>query len=217
MKKNILVMAFGMAAMLMTACGGGTTKSVADNSYYNNPRGNEPVVQQQAPVKQPKETKRSVREVDKLAAAETNSMRAVGIGNDYEEKDARREAINDARNTLAGFIEASVVALTKEYHKKTQKQQKKTSESSIEGTVEYAVGQTISTKMIGIPEAYDLSDGTIRVYVCLELTKPNKQVLSEIYDNLKDEDILGVDYDKEKFIQDNMDRIKELRAKAENK
>lgn len=73
--------------------------------------------------------------------------------------------------------------------------------------------QKISTRLVGIPEVYDLSDGTVRVYVCVELSLATDQVLGDIYDQMTRDEILGSDYDKMKFIQDNRDRIQELRDK----
>ena len=203
MKKNVIMVAITTATMSLMACG--STKSVVNQGYNNSGQDGK---QQSFMVKQ------QTREVDKLVAQETNRMRAVGIGNDYDEKLARREAQNDAKNTLAGYIETSVVALTSEYTKKTTINKKKISESNIEGMVETSVAQKVSTRMIGVPEVYNVSDGSIQVYVCLELVKPTEEILGEVYDDLSKDDVLGVDYDKQKFISDNKDRIQELREKV---
>lgn len=203
MTKKIFASALCLMALVFASCGS-SKKATADN-YYNEP------VQRTA---QPTLKKREVREVDKLAAAETNKMRAVGLGNDFDEKEARREALQDAQNTLAGYLETTIVSLTQEYHKKAQVNAKKYSETNLERFVEAAVSQKVSTKMVGTPEVYDASDATIQVYVCVELQKPTDQVLGEIYDQLTQDEILGTDYDKQKFIQDNKDRLQELREKS---
>lgn len=203
MKKKIIIPALCFAALMLGSCGS-SKKATADN-YYSNPKEK---------TAQPTLKKREVREVDKLAAAETNKMRAVGIGNDFDEKEARREAIQDAQNTLAGYLESCIVSLTQEYHKKAQANAKKYSETNLERYVETAVSQKVSSKMIGTPEVYDASDGTVQVYVCVELQKPTDNVLGEMYDQLTQDEILGTDYDKMKFIQDNKDRLQELRDKV---
>lgn len=195
-------MAFCLVALMLASCG--SSKKATSDNYYSNPSTKKA---------QPTLKKREVREVDKLAAAETDKMRAVGIGNDFDEKEARREAIQDAQNTLAGYLETCIVSLTQEYHKKSTANAKKFSESNLERLVETAVSQKVSTKMIGTPEIYDASDATVQVYVCVELQKPTNNVLGEIYDQLTQDEILGIDYDKMKFIQDNKDRLQELREK----
>lgn len=199
MTKNVFVSALCFMALMLASCGS-SKKTTADN-YYSK-------------TAQPTLKKREVREVDKLAAAETDKMRAVGIGNDFEEKDARKEAIRDAQNTLAGYLETSIINITQEYHKKSTANGKKFSETNLESYIESTVAQKVSTKMIGLPEVYDASDATVQVYVCVELQKPTEKVLGEIYDQLTKDEILGIDYDKMKFIQDNKERIQELREKV---
>lgn len=204
MAKKIILPAFCLMALVFSSCGS-SRKGAADNYYVNpNPK-------KEIPAAQPTLKKRDVKEVDKLAAAETDKLRAVGLGNDYEEKEARREALRDAQNTLAGYLETCIVNLTQEYHKKATVNTKKYAETNLESYVETAVSQKVSTRMIGVPEVYDAADGTVQVYVCVELQKPTDQVLGEVYDQLTKDEILGTDYDKMKFIQDNKDRIQELR------
>lgn len=205
MTKKISVLAFSVLLVMLSACG--SSKKAADN-YYNNP-----APQKETPVKQPNLKKREIREVDKLVAKESDKMRAVGIGNDYDEKYARNEAVRDGQANLASYLEASIVALTTEYHKKASVNAKKYAETNLETYVENAVSQKVSTKLIGVPEVYDASDGSVQVYVCVELQKPTNEVLGEVYDQLTKDEILGTDYDKMKFIEDNKERLKELRDK----
>lgn len=196
-----------LAALLSTSCGS-SKKAAADNYYVDpNPK-------KEGMLKQPTEKKRDLKEVEKLAATESANMRAVGIGNDFDLKYARREAIRDGQNTLAGFLETTIINLTKEYHKKATANTKKFSETNLEEYVETSVAQTISTRVVGTPETYDLSDGSIRVYVCVELSTPTKDVLSNVYDQMSQDEILGTDYDKTKFIEDNMNQLDQLREKA---
>ena len=202
MKKDLIICA-SIAMAILCSCGG--SKNVANDGYYSNPSRNVKV----APTLTQKD--REVREVDKLAAKETDKMRAVGIGNDVEEKYARREALRDAQTTLASYLETTIIALTKEFHKKASINNKKVSETNIEDYVESAVSQKISSKIIGVPEVYDVSDGTVSVYVCVELSKPTEQILGEVYDQLTVDEILWTDYNKQNFIKDNLDRLQELR------
>lgn len=204
MKKILCFPVVMFSVVVLWSCGSSKSFVANDYSVQSKPKN----------VVQPTLTKREVREVDKLAAAETDKMRAVGIGNDYEEKEARREALRDGQITLAGYIETAVVSLTQEYHKKASVTGKKFSETQIESYVETAMAQKVSTRMIGVPEVYDASDGTVQVYICVELSKPTEQILGDVYDQLSKDDVLGADYDKQKFIQDNKDRIQELREKA---
>ncbi len=205
MKRKSLIITASFISLILCSCGGHKN---LDSSYYVNPNNN--------PVPQvPKETKREVREVDRLVSQATNKLRAVGIGNDYNEKYARREAIRDAQATLAGYLERAIIEVVNEYNKNTSLNQKKVSEAQIEGTIETTVSQKISSIPIGLPEVYDMADGSVKVYVCVELQTETKKFLEETYENLTEKQILGVDFDKQKFIEDNMKTIEKLRNNIE--
>lgn len=196
---------FYMMSFFLFVCSCATRKTV-QTDYYADPSGvekkNESVL---------RETKRETRQVDILASEATDKLRAVGIGNDYDEKYARREAIRDAQATLAGFLERSILEVVKEYNQKTGINQKKISEQNLEGYLETTVAQKINSIPIGLPEVYDLSDGSVRVYVCVELKTKTADVLGETYESLKKDEILGVEYDKQKFIEENLGVIERLR------
>lgn len=206
MKNLILKSALILScSSLLFSCG---SQKNLDSSYYANPNNiSTPQV--------PKETKREVREVDRLASQATDKLRAVGIGNDYNEKYARREAIRDAQATLAGYLERAIIEIVKEYNNNHTLNQAKVSEAQIEGYVETTVSQKISSIPIGMPEVYDLADGSVRVYVCVELQTETKKFLEDTYNNLTEKQILGIDYDKQKFIEDNMKTIEKLRNNLE--
>ena len=205
MKKIMILGCIVSGCIVLSSCGG--SRQVTAAPRYQ---------QEIATVRddQPRLKKRETREVDKLVAQETNKMRAVGIGVDFEEKEARREALRDAQNSLASQLETAIVSLTTEYHKKNTLNVKKLSEGNTEGIVEYSVAQKVAVHPVGVPEVYDASDGSIQVYVCVELNTPTSDVLGGVYDDLSKDQILGIDYDKQKFINDNLDRLKELRERV---
>lgn len=199
--KKFFILGMVALAMFFQSCGG--SKQVANAGYYNNPYP--PQNQQMKELKTLK--------VDELVAEETDRMRAVGIATDIDEADARREALQAAQVELASLLETAIVALTQEYNKKTQKENKKLKEKQREEFIELTVTQKVSVKPIGAPERFMLGDGSFRIYRCVELQRPTAEVLGEIHDELTQEEILGVDYGKEKFIKDNLDKINELREK----
>ena len=200
---------FYMMSFFLFVCSCATRKAIPAD-YYTDPSGIEKKNESAL-----RETKRETRQVDILASEATDKLRAVGIGNDYDEKYARREAIRDAQTILAEYIENAIVEVVKEYNKNVKLNRDMVSERNIEGVVISTVAQKINSVPVGLPEVYDLSDGTVRVYVCVELKSKTEDLLGETYDNLTKEQILGVDYDKQKFINDNIDTIKKLQNKLE--
>jgi len=210
MKKINLLVSL-VLVVLLSSCGG--SKQVADAGYYNNPYLQQGYV---APQQQPQQQMQELKtlKVDELAAEETDKLRAVGIGNDPDENDARREALQAGQAELASLIETSVVALTQEYNQKNQVNSKKLKEEKREEIIEFSVAQNVSAKAIGTPNRFILGDGSIQVYRCIELNVPTTEVLGQIHNELTREEVIGVDYDREKFIKDNMAKIQELREKV---
>ena len=196
---------FYMMSFFLFLCSCATRKAIPAD-YYTDPSGIEKKNESAL-----RETKRETRQVDILASEATDKLRAVGIGNDYDEKYARREAIRDAQATLAGYLQRAVLEIAKEYHQKKGVNQKKISEQTLKDYLETFISQKVSSVPVGLPEVYDLSDGSVKVYVCVELRTNTAEVLGETFDALKEKEILGVEYDKQQFIEENLDVIERLR------
>ena len=207
MKKFSFLAAIAITALL-SSCGG--TKQVANAGYYNNPY---PQQQNQRNQQQTMQELKTLK-VDELVAEETDKLRAVGIANDADENDARREALQAGQLEIASLIETSVVALTQEYNQKNQVNGKKLKDEQRKEFIEFAVSQKISVKAIGTPDRFMLGDGTYQIYRCVELKVPTADVLGDLHNQLTKEEIIGLDYDREKFIKDNLDRIQELRENS---
>ena len=212
MKKFSFLAAVAFAALL-SSCGGSKQVANAAAGYYNNPYPQQFAPQQQTNPQQQMQELKTLK-VDELVAEETDKLRAVGIATDIDENDARREALQAGQLELASLIETSVVALTQEYNQKNQVNGKKLNEEQRKELIEFAVSQKISVKAIGTPDRFMLGDGSFQIYRCVELKVPTTEVLGQIHDELTREEVIGVDYDREKFIKDNMDRIQELRENA---
>lgn len=209
MKKFSFLAAIAIA-MFLQSCGG--SKQVANAGYYNNPYPQQQY-QQQSIQQQPMQELKTLK-VDELVAEETDKLRAVGIANDADEMDARREALQAGQLELASLIETSIVALTQEYNQKNQVNGKKLKDEQRKEFIEFAVSQKISVKAIGTPDRFMLADGSFQIYRCVELKEPTADVLGEIHNQLTREEVIGLDYDREKFIKDNLDRIQELRENS---
>ena len=104
MKKTLL---FTVAlTMVLTLASCGSSKKAADD-YYNNPQQRRAIVQtsENSPSNRPTKTKRAADELQQLADESTSHFRAVGVGNRYDEGDARLDAIENAQNEIATLIE----------------------------------------------------------------------------------------------------------------
>ena len=203
--KKVLLSSFILMALTFISCG--SKKSAADN-YYNNPQ--RPTHTTRTEIKKSR--------IEQLADVDNGYLRVVGSATDYEKADARRDAIRDAQIQMATLLENAISGITDEYRKKASVNKKKFTEKEMEEHYQTEIAQVLKNCRIVDSQAYNVSDGTIEYEVCLELGKPTKEVIKDVYDDLSREGILGVDYDKEKYVKDNMDRIKQNREKLyENK
>ncbi len=191
-------MAATALVVTLTSCGG--SKQATNSTYYNSPES---------------EQRLATLEVDRLAAAETDNLRAVGVATDADEMEARKEALQAGQLEIANLLETSIVALIQQYTQKDQLGNKKLTEGQRKEFVEMSIAQKISTRAIGAPDRFRNSDGSYKIYRCVELKVPTKEVLGQVYDDMTREEIIGIDYDKNKFIQDNLDKIQELRENAQ--
>lgn len=171
-------------------------------NYYENPYSTQ------------KEQKLETLNVDILVEEETDKLRAVGIGEDIDEADARMEALRAGQRELASLLETTVVEFTRQYQQKYAKGDKKYKDNQTKGVIEYSVAQAISVRAVGAPDRYKLEDGTYKVYRCIELKTPTTEVLGKVYEDLTREEILGMDYDRNQFIKENMEILQDLRAKV---
>ena len=128
--------------------------------------------------------------------------------------EARKEALQNGQLEIASLLETSVVALTQMYNQKVTVNSKKLTERQRKEFVELTVSQKISTRAVGVPDRFINDDGSYQVYRCVELKTPTAELLGEIHDELTREEVIGVDYDKKKFIEDNLEKIQELRENA---
>ena len=205
--KNFYFFALAVIALMMQSCGASKQANVA---YYQNPY---PQQQYQQPEQSTAPKMRQTSELDRLVAETTDKLRAVGVSDDYDESDARIEALRNAQLELATLLENSIIALVQQYQKKSELNRKQLDESQVESYVESSVAQKISARPIGVPEIYDLADGSVRVRRCVELIEKTEEVVGEVYDNLTAAEVIGIDYDKEQFVKDSMEQLQQLRDK----
>lgn len=205
MKTIHILCTLALGALMLSSCGS-SKKAAADNYYYNPKKF--------GTTAQPTEKFIATKEVERLSAEKTENLRALGIGNDYDIKYARSEALRNGQAELARLLQSAIVEIAQEYHKKVDVTNKKFNETKIQDYVENIVAQKISSRIVGIPESYELSDGTVRVYMCVELAKPTDSVLKDIYGQMTKDEIINTDYDEQEFIERNKEVLQDRREKT---
>ncbi len=60
---------------------------------------------------------------------------------------------------------------------------------------------------------YDRSDGSVQVYVCIEMRNSQKDFEQKLDNTLSREDIIGIQYDRDRFIEKVADGLKEYKER----
>ena len=111
------------------------------------------------------------------------------------------EAERDARNRLASMIKVAVEGAAQDYEQNANKNLKNTAGSIGEAIMSQFVAEEISNTRIIKTTIYDLADGSVQVYVCLEM-KTNKDDFDKNLNHTLDRDgLIELQYDRDRFIK----------------
>lgn len=208
--KNYFFAVSVVLACTLSSCGG--SKQMANAGYYNNPYPQQQQYvpqQQQQPIGQTRQ-RRTVDPMLTLAKQEGERMRAAQSATAYLEDVALENAESAAAQLLASRLETAVVGVRERYNKNTQVNTKTMTEQDAQNHIKSYFAQKISYTVIGEPSIYDNPDGTITAYVCVEMRDRTEELLGEAYDNLSRDEVIAVEFDKKKFVEENQNELKKL-------
>lgn len=207
--KKFYVPAILSGALLFVACG--STKKMASSDYQYEQWKQQ---QEQAAMSQrPTRTLRTTEPCIELAQADSENIRAFGTATSYVEKTALNEAERDARNRLAAMMKVAVEGAAQDYEQNANQNLKKTAGSIGESVMTQFVAEEIKNTRILKTSIYDLSDGSIQVYVCLEI-QSDKNNFSQNLENVLDrEGLIELQYDRDRFVQKMAEGLEDYKKK----
>ncbi len=192
-----------ICAMFLSFAACGTSKKAANISYQQQlqQQQNQQAIQQSVVANTLKRVKRELDPCVAKAIEPSKYLRASGSGRSYEESEAARLATENARNELARMIRTAVEGAS-ESHSLNATQDRKISAQSISEVVmtQYVAEDLYNTPVIE-QSVYDMSDGTIQVYVCLEMRTKEDAMLQKINEGLSRDQVLQNQYDRDRFIE----------------
>ena len=147
----------------------------------------------------PDRKERIVDECIRLAQ-DTTQIRAYGTATSYDEAAAVEFAEAEAVRQLSTMMETAAEGARQIYRGTASKNASQSSESRMESVTTQFFAQRVKNYRIVKTTMYDLSDGTIQVYVCIELRDGIEKTSQELADTLSNDEILGVDFNRQKFI-----------------
>lgn len=210
--KQIYTSAILAGTLLFVACGSSRKAASSDYQYLQWKQQQE----QQAAMTQTQRPGRTLRATEpciEMAQAESENLRAYGTATSYVEKTALNEAERDARNRLAAMMKVAVEGAAQDYEQNANQNLKKSAGTISESVMTQFVAEEIKNTRILKTSIYDLTDGSIQVYVCLE-SLSDKDDLSKSLDNVLDrEGIIELQYDRDRFVKKMAEGLEEYKKK----
>lgn len=194
---------FMMAAML-TSCG--AKKQVAQNGYYQPQPQQQPTYQQpqQQPAEQVRPT-RQKRELDECilkAQEESPNLRAYGTSVSYVEREAINNAKRDARNEIANALAMAVEGAATSWAKTGQKDQRVATDLLDKSNYKQIIAEELANTPVILTSTYDLSDGTIQIYVCIEMRTSTRDFAKKVAQEVSNDEFLRMEYEQQQFMKD---------------
>lgn len=215
------------ALLLATTACGGAKQAQARSDYqyqqWTEARNQQAAAQnpsappqQEAPSQYQQRPTRTMRVQEpciKKALEPSGSLRAYGAATSYVEKAAMAEAERNARNRLAQMIRISVEGAAQDYIKNTSENLNNTAKSIGEQVMSQFVMADIKDSPVIEATTYDLSDGSVQIFVCVEMRKSQDEMAKKIENGLAESAVVRAEQDRERFISKMKDGMAEYKAR----
>ncbi|MFR9540007.1 MAG: tetratricopeptide repeat protein [Rikenellaceae bacterium] len=176
MRQKTFIIAIFAAILTLTSCG--TSRKALESQNLQIQEQLYTLQQEQAA--RPDKTLREQDPCEKLALEPSEYFRAAGTATAKNVSEAKSAAATDARNQLAQMIRVVVNGESQDYSKNANNGSFTKSESIGEEILSQYVYQSVElTKPIKW-SIYDLSNGSVLVYVCMEMTKKPEDFTAEL-------------------------------------
>ncbi len=152
-----------------------------------------------------KKAQRVARVVDpceELALNEGTHLRAVGTSKSSIEKVARSEALRDARTQLAQRMRVAVESVATDYAKSSNENSKEIAQTLSQSVTTQYFAQYVESSRPIKWSIYDLSDGRIEVYVCVEMLQSEDASLQNLINELNNDDLINSKPERDKIINE---------------
>ena len=125
------------------------------------------------------------------------SFRYSAIGESMDQMTAKKKAMSEARAGLASAINTVVKAVTDNYVKSGNYNNKEELMKNYEGVSREVVNQTLAGSIVVCEKMMKTQTGNYKSYVCVELG--GSEILQSLNNKMTNNEMLKVDYNYEKF------------------
>lgn len=167
----------------------------------------------------PTRTKRELEPCMKIAMQKSDKMRGYGTATSYVLKAALAEAEIDAANRIASMMKTAVEGAAQDYIQNTNQNLGNTATTLTERVMSQFVNEVLPRRSMLETTIYDLSDGKVEVWVCLELDSETAQVEKRLENELGRSGVIQAQYDRDRFIKkmaEGLEKYKQQQAAEQN-
>lgn len=151
-------------------------------------------------------------ECEEMAIApDAKNLRGYGVGVSPDKMFARDIATTSARNEIASAIQSAVSSFLTKFNQQHSNSIGNDRIGKVSQEVRQLVDQSVSNSVIVCSNTYQLKNNDYEVHVCIEM---KTDLVENVYNKLKDDDKLKIDFQYEKF-KNQFDE--ELKAYRESK
>lgn len=188
--------------------------SAQSNTAVQN-QNQRPVEGQQAAVR-PKRTLRDEEPTVEMALAESDCLRSFGEATGFVENAVMDQAILGAQERMSVLLRSEIETAASNYARNANLNMDNTSASIYESVARrFSVNASKNSRIIK-RSVYDLDNGQVQIYVCIETRKDDTNLSKELANELSREGFLGLQFDRDRFAAQNEERLKEYRAQLRN-
>jgi len=137
--------------------------------------------------------------------------RASGIGTSQSERLAKNSAVLDARANLVAAIQSVVMGMIKNFDQEHQvgaNMNKASDFVNQTGEEQKALIDAVISSRITCSNTYAQTDGSYRVYVCVEM---NDESIANLYRQLSRDKKISIDYEESRFREEMEEGLEEFR------
>lgn len=125
------------------------------------------------------------------------AFRSSALGESMDQMTAKKKAMSEARSGLAASINTQIKAVTDNYVKSGEYNNKEELMQRYEGLTREVVDQTLVGTRVICERSTVLKNGNYKYYVCIELGA--NDILESLNNRMTNNEMLKVDYNYEKF------------------
>lgn len=207
-RKFLIYVMIAISAIVITSCGAQKKASNYNQELYKSQQQWSEAAKASA-TQTPARKMREMEPCEELAYSK--DFAAVGTATSYVEKVARDEAVRNARYELGRMLESAVEGAAEDYSKDTTKNKKNLAETGAEAIEMQFFSQALKNTRVIKTTVYDLADGQIQVYACVEMNMSQENFYEQVDNVLSQDDVWGVDYDKNAFRERMSARLQEYK------